>query len=236
MAKLGHGYERVHGEIRYSGRVIMKADSASFEVFNKQWAKDKYRAYRHGDPVRGVDIDSFVILNEIFSKDISRVYFNIGNLKDVDAKTFTVLDVGKNFAGRVSVDNYLLIDETEYCGYAKDKEMVFFHTSSYGKPKKIKSANVNTFQSIDYGYGKDDKRCFYKGVIVKGADPDTLEVIGQYHAKDGKSVFYRGEKIVDANPEHFEMLDHPFVGNCRWAKDDRHIYCQERIHAVVVAK
>jgi len=164
---------------------IPYADANTFECFNDEWACDSKHVYHLASRLRGADVKTFEILNRIFCKDKHHVYCSDGIAKRCDPKSFEVLDQGTaRFCGAS-------------CGYAKDKQNVYFHDSGEGNAKLIRGANRDSFRVIRGGYATDGKRVYVFGRRIPKANAETFQPINALYSKDANRVYYLNFEMMD---------------------------------------
>ncbi|NIV99533.1 hypothetical protein GWN26_10525, partial [Candidatus Saccharibacteria bacterium] len=67
------------------------ADAASFEIIERQYARDKNGVYCSGKIMEGFDWGSVVMLRDNYIRDKESVYFMCEKIDGADAKSFEVL-------------------------------------------------------------------------------------------------------------------------------------------------
>ena len=120
------------GELYFGGMHHMRyADSSTFEVLSKWWARDSKNVYSAGSVIRGADPESFTVLNELYAKDATRAYTMMGPIKEAHVSTFEAIGDTRHSFGPEN-------------GYAKDSRAVY-HTTVGGKACLMKAADAATF-------------------------------------------------------------------------------------------
>lgn len=102
--------------------------------------------------------------------------------------------------------------------YLKDKYYVYFKTMEQGAClyKKVASADVNSFDYLDFCFGKDKKHVFFKGDIID-IDPKDFNLNENGFIFDRKNIYHYENKIA-LDPTtfkvvSFESITNPFIGN-----------------------
>jgi len=90
--------------------------------------------------------------------------------------------------------------------YFFEDDQVWFN--SHWGVKLVKGADVESFQSLSGGYGKDSKYVFFTENITEDADPDTFEVIDFHTGKDKLFIFRSGKKCKKCDKDTFTVLPH----------------------------
>jgi len=179
-----YGYE---GEGALSLQKLNNADSTSFEVIERQYARDNKAVYCSGKIMDGFDWGNVVMLKNNYLRDKNLVFFGCDKVDGADAGSFEVLDYS----------------------YSKDKNSVYY------LGKKIDGADVESFKNLTCSYSKD-KNNVYK-TVGKGSgmtilkfdnfDAGTFRVIANCNPSDKNGVYTNsGEKIESADPETFKFV------------------------------
>ncbi|NUJ97363.1 hypothetical protein HGA92_01080 [Candidatus Gracilibacteria bacterium] len=203
--------------VYYRGEKIMGADLATFEIINKDYAKDRSSVYYGGKkiylyskiylnssgyysfPINDSFPETFEIINDFYSRDISNIYY----LKDENDRF-----QGWEKIEGVDLETFEIINSE----YAKDKNNVYY------KGEKIEGVDLETFEIINSEYAKDKNNVYYKGEKIEGVDLETFEIINSEYAKDKNNVYFDGEKIECADSGTFEIID------SEYAKDKNNVY------------
>lgn len=218
-----HSYRIDDKYIYWGNEEVRSADHDSFVIcFTRTFAKDKYKCYAGAKPLRNADADSFHSLNWTYAKDKSHVWTLCGVIKEADASSFQVCDSGMYF------NNGLIYPY----GYGKDCNFVFYYDYS-GKPTIIKTAEPETFRSLDDGlYGMDSKSIFYGKKKLNRADTNSWMKVSELHSKDTNRCFYQNREIKGADPITF-LAETRKDGWDIFSRDKKHYYlwgeevCQE---------
>lgn len=104
----------------------------------------------------------------------------------------------------IDVESYKLLCSAGW--YAKDKNHVYMvHGSTDGEHIWIlDTANANTFECIQYRWGKDDRHVFNNGKILTGLDPEELEILYIKNHPYGKNYF---EAVKDKDQVYFDRKE-----------------------------
>jgi|GEM_PF-3116624 len=126
--------------------------------------------------------------------------------------------------------------------YIKDNQNVYASS-----PYSMEDVDAETFEDLEYGYGKDENRVFFRDEIVTGADVDTFESLSHnewrsrpegyyirnegvnfydermewlmgFYGKDKEGVFFNTCRIDEADPSSFIPLDFGY------GKDDKNVF------------
>ena len=119
------------------------------------------------------------------------------------------------------ITSYGRVVKLQYMHIITDKG-VFWGCVNYGKLKKIKHADEDTFEWLGYNnlglYGRDKKNAFYEDKIIKGVDLESLRDRGLGYAADKNHVFYKGNIFFSADPESFTSI------RGGYSKDKNNVY------------
>lgn len=155
--------------------------------------------------VLGVDIKSFQILNYIYAKDKSNVYAEGRKIENADSNTFEVLNSHPPaLSGQVAKDKNRVY-------YAKLGDF-FNYLSSY-EIEKILGADSSTFETLLWGYAKDNNDIFYENMVLHNVDLCSFEVLNLGYAKDKNKIYYH-ESVVEADYETFISLKERHTSRC----------------------
>jgi len=209
-------YRKHRGIVFWNGVPIEDADDKSFAVLNWVWAKDKQTIFFRGEPA-DVDQKSFRVLNTCFAKDKNQVWCTEGVVDDVDAKSFEVLDEGRFVDPEVS---------HEYaCGYARDKQNVYFYHMDFEQPFIAIGADKKSFQTLGYSYGRDKFHAFCDSRKIENSDPKSFEILPGNYSRDGNRVYYYIKAIKGADPKTFRVLiSEERQPSFSFAADNEHVY------------
>ncbi|HXI71454.1 MAG TPA: DKNYY domain-containing protein [Verrucomicrobiae bacterium] len=189
---------KIEGSIvRCEGYPIKEADASTFKPLNSLWSVDDKHVFSGTQVLRGAHLGSFHVLNELFARHEKQIYYIGGVLRTADIESFTVLDAG-----------YYLGDYgATFNGYAKDKNGIWFYSRTIGKPHLLKKADPASFEVLPYGYARDAKRVFSKGLLIAKADPASFRLISQRYTRDHNRIFYGNTAIEDVDCGSFEIVD-----------------------------
>ncbi len=173
-------------------------------MYSGIFAKDDRKCFCGESWIKDADVNSFRVLNYTFAIDKNYVFTITGKVKDADVDTFKVLDDGKSLLWY----NRIGIPEYTFCGYAKDKNNVYYHNYE-GKPKVVKKADLETFVSLNDGYFAKDKNNVYgNGKIIKKANPQhwvKMSELNTLYSKDNDRVFYGFWELPHIDYDTFEL-------------------------------
>jgi len=101
--------------------------------------------------------------------------------------------------------------------YWKDKNAVYIHTRDKNNTylKKVENADVDTFEYLNFCFGRDKKNIFFKDKIVD-IDPENYTLNKSGFIFDNKNIFYYEVKIPLDAPTFkvisYESSINPFIG------------------------
>lgn len=85
----------------------------------------------------------------------------------------------------------------------------------------IEGADRNSFLSLGYGYAKDKREGYMKGVAFSVGDVASFTVINYYFTKDDKRAYFNAKPVNGSDGKTFVLLDSSVQG---YAKDARYGY------------
>ncbi len=145
----------------------------------------------------------------------------IGNFPPNDEKNISFPDL-------YNVYKYVIADDVDGCSFAyiknrwetvywKDKNAVYIHTRDKSNTylKKVENANVDTFEYLNFCFGRDKNNVFFKDKIVD-IDPENYTLNKNGFMFDNKNIFYYAIKIPLDAPTFkvvsYECSTNPFIG------------------------
>ena len=243
---LGNGLYNIHDDKVYYQFINRSChpveggyDTATFEVLDYGFARDKNKGFYKGQAIktRGTgtiypqvktDGITFEALAEGYAHDKDNVYFFNGSnfyksiIDGADPATFKVLSTwfGKD----------------AYSGY-------------YGWSAILQS-DGSTFEVVDTkptsqyevtGFTKDAAHVFLNDKMINGADPKTFQVYknlsdvsGRLFSRDSAHVFWGTSMIPEADPDSFQLVESSTLGMCApYFKDKSHVFVGTEIIAGV---
>jgi len=231
------GYEKsfITGKVTFNDNETAVHDRRSFEIINRDYAKDNVRAYYRGFEIKKSDGKSFVLLKRGYSKDKNQVYFCFNHLDGTRYYTKRVSEIhileGEKPSQFVIIDEYFakgnLHAYFNYTtlmnshgpsfvslgkGYGKDRESVYHNFN-------IMWAHAPTFHLLESSYAADKDRAYYDGYALSGSDISTFEILFYNISKDKDSV-YLEYKIVNG----IDAKTYSFFPESNYAKDKNHVY------------
>ena len=231
--RISGGYEIKNGKVIYNEGMkglgttnsfeVKDADAKTFEVINRQYAKDSKNAYLRGKVIPKSDGASFELVETPFSKDKNHVFYS-DDIVSNNPKGFKILykpkrghvwtDGEKIYKGKsaflpdvVDVTTFERIGKTRYY---RDKNNVY-------SLRVIEGADPQTFEVIskfNETYARDRQSVFYNGVKVEDCDVDSHKIIDKFHHKDKTHVFF-ARNILSDDPENFEILSRAYSRDSR---------------------
>ena len=169
-------YLKENSQVFYKGKIIEKADFASFIALDYLYAKDKERVYYKGQILDQADSASFVKLGIHYTKDKNHVFSNGKILKatdptkEVDPASFVEL---KPVNGLYGVANF----EGDNFVYAKDKNRVYFYSDR--GTIAVKEADPDSFIFLEIDLAKDKNHTYHAGVMESESKPETKPKLHQ---------------------------------------------------------
>lgn len=215
------GYHVRNGAVYYLNAFPGKAfqidgaDAATFEVFDRTYARDREHVYINGHLLQGADAGSFQLLDRPgFSKDRDRVYQHDQPISE-DPANFTFLgsDLSRDSVnvywtgGSVlsrDPENFVIIADEDHYLFAKDGGTVFVNGNT------IEGASPATFRLMEGAYSRDDATAFYFDTPIPGADVAAFGPLEGPYAADSTLVYWMGKPIPGADPATFDVLNANF--------------------------
>lgn len=181
------------------------ADLQTFE-YSGIFAKDARRCYCGDALLQDADPATFKILNNTYAADSCSVYTITGRVAGADISSFEVLDDGKALLWL----NKKGIPEYTFCGYARDRNFVYYHNFE-SRPKSVKKADPQSFVSLNDGYfAVDSNFVFADGRVLRTADVHSWKKISpipnSLYTKDCRKIFYAFREIEDADYCSFRLI------------------------------
>lgn len=198
--------------------VVEKADPKTFKKIDFQWSKDDRHYFYYYHPV-DIDYPTFEILNKNFAKDKGRVYllksFELLAVSTIDPTSATawneryiadkdnVYDFREYQDGKV-VDSLVAISYKGGDFKIIEKDYLLFDDKVVYDGFEIENADVATFQFVKGYYAKDKDQVYCGGKAIEGADPDTFEVFEYLiYSKDKNHVYFDGKILKEADVASF---------------------------------
>lgn len=200
-------------KIYYRDYPVRGAHIPTFRFYLGHFAKDRKHGYCTSSRLAGSTGESFRALNFCYATDGGSVWTMDGIVKGADAATFVVCDDGvRELGSGARVPS----------GFGKDRAHVY-HYDHQGKPKWVRKADPDTFESLDNGiYGKDRQSVFCRTTRIAGARVEHWRMLGGNYSKDDRNVYYDGRCMADADIESFQVVrEEPGL---QLAKDRFHTY------------
>ncbi|MGE0217829.1 DKNYY domain-containing protein [Mycolicibacterium sp.] len=179
-------YARDRARVYINGHLLDGAHAGSFELLDRPgFAKDSARVYQHDQPISS-DPDHFVLLDHDLAKDSISVYWSDGTVLSRDP------------------DHFIVVSDREHYLFAKDSTTVFVN----GNP--LPDADPTSFRVLQGAYSRDDERAYYFDEEIRGADAATLHPLAGPYAVDAQRVYWMGKVIDGADPGTFRVLNANF--------------------------
>jgi hypothetical protein len=177
-------YARDKNQVYFHGHPIPGADSATFELLESPYSRDKNHVYV-SDVIHSNDPANFEFVNGYLMRDSEHIYWSQEIISD-------------------DPSNLIIIDDLGFYTYWKDSKNIFIN----GSP--IEAANIETFEIIADAYSHDATYVFYHTEIISQADVTTFEVLEPPYAKDNTAVFWMEQILPNADPQSFRILNVKF--------------------------
>jgi hypothetical protein len=212
-------------------RVLEGADSASFELIDRNYGRDHTAVFFHDKKLPGADPNSARVVTYNSAEGSAsylvtdqHVYWLATLISDANASKFTPL-----------WGDYSRDDRTIFYTWDKqhpitgDIHPIEGHSDyllmgdQVLRRGELLNASAKSFRVLNKErYQSDDQHVFYDGEILSGIDPESFTVLSGLYTKDDKRVFYRNKTIAGANPSKFSALSGSF------GKDDLFVYHETR--------
>lgn len=216
------------------------ADSTSFTILDKGYAKDDHNVYHCASRLPLCESESFEIIKSqgAYAKDRSHIYYADSLIKSADVDTFECIDYqfskdknsiyifGKqiensdpetfHFMDLPYVENrpnYAMKPE-----FAKDKNNVYINGCI------IEGAHAESFELISTWYSKDKNRIYCDGVAL-ALNPNQAVLLSDLYIRDEITVFYSSHVIEQADPQSVVVISN----SCHLIKDSKNVYFRQNI-------
>lgn len=185
------------GRIFYRDYPVSGADVASFRFYLGRFGKDRKHCYCASSRLSGGKGADFRALNYCYATDGQSVWTMGGRIKDADAQSFVVCDDGNRILESGGRFPY---------GFGKDRARVYYYDHA-GKPKWVRKADPNAFQSLNDGYyAKDASFVFCGAATLPGADVTQWHKITLHYSGDGRRVYRENRRIPGADYDSFQVV------------------------------
>ena len=190
------------------------ADVASFQVFDRSYARDAANVYLDGAVLTGADTATFQPLERPgFAKDAHHVYQRDVAISS-DPAHFELLDGGMTKDGAavywsdgsvLSHDpaHFEIISNVDHYLFTKDANTVHVNGTPIGQ------ADPAAFRVLAGAYATDGRRFFYFTAPIPNAGATFRPLQGPY-AGDAERVYWMGKPIDGADPTTFRVLNADF--------------------------
>jgi DKNYY family len=180
-------YTIVDGEVLYRGRIVDRADPATFTPLAWAWARDDKRVYADGCLVAGAAPASFVPIDALYGIDALQVYAG-PNPIEADVTTFRVLGGG-----------YAVDARTVFCCERRRGSITACWT--------LETADPASLTVLAHHWAVDAAHVYCAGFVSEQADPARLVPFTRWLATDGRHVFTSSRVLPGADPATFRALD-----------------------------
>ncbi|WP_163401379.1 DKNYY domain-containing protein [Flavobacterium fluviatile] len=226
-----HVYTTNGKEYNFLG-IIEGADPESYQLLDQSlpdhkrisWFKDSNAVFYRSKKTEG-DPATFKPLNDGIAVDANFIYSIINDrgegmyAHDVDE----VIRKHKRMEGEIKVinDTYVQIGNAVVSAFTKDeftihtfetikntKEIDYFtvvvNDTLIYKGTEYPEIDIESFESLDYGYCKDKANLYYNGKKIIGVSFSGFEIIAPDYSKDDQHVYYKDAVVKNANPKTFK--------------------------------
>ena len=226
-----HVYTTNGKEYNFLG-IINDADAKTYQLLDpslpdhkrQSWNKDANSVFYRSKKIQG-DPATFKPLNDAIAVDANYIYSIIhergeGMYRlDVDE----VIQKHKMIDGKIHVinDSYVQIGNTVVSAFTREeftlhtfesikatKEIDYFtivvNDTLIYKGIECPDVDIESFESLDYGYFKDKKNVYYFGKKIIGVSLADFEIISEHYSKDSQHVYYKNVVVDGANPKNFK--------------------------------
>ena len=205
MILLGNRYTVKKGIVHWRFHPVPQADPATFRHLGGDWGQDAKRVFVQ-NKVKKLDFATFQYMNPVYTKDVNNLYDWEGAIKGADAETFEVLDAGVIIAAEITSRAWA-------CGYARDRNAVYFHDQMFGRATALRGADPATFVSLRNRYGHDAESVWFDKSRIPKANPKTWVHLGRGWSIDGERVFYGTTEVAGVDAGSFTVVAAPTVSN-----------------------
>lgn len=226
-----HVYTTNGKEYNFLG-IIEGADPKSYKVLDpslpdhklRDWFRDEHAVFYRSKKIQG-DPATFKPLNDAIAVDANYIYSIIHQRGDgmYALEVDEVIRKHKRIEGEINVinDSYVQIGNVLVSAFTKDEftlhtfetiksarsvdyfTVVVNDTLIY-KGIECPEIDVESFESLSYGYSKDRKNVYYESKKIIGAVISSFEILSPDYAKDNKNVFYKNAVVEKADPKTFK--------------------------------
>lgn len=179
-------YWRDNAHVYCMGRPIGEADPPSFvQLGATRFARDRRRAYYHGQAIEGADSGSFRVLNPSFAADKARIYF-----------------LGQAILPGAEASSFELFETDDY---GRDATRIYgLPNALFESAHEIVGADRATFTPLSRTYAKDAHHVYnaerHGAVVIANADAASFEVTEwdattQSEARDKHHRYLAGKRV-----------------------------------------
>lgn len=212
-------YQRKQGAW-YFEDVRLQDAAQPFTPLNASFAKGAHGAWYRSQAIEGAQAGSFEALDKHQAKDATQVWHGDTYRRGQDYFMIKHLRVSP-IAGADAPSFRLL---TAQPGYARDRSRVYFD----GEPFKV--ADVESFEPLDYAFGRDKVQGYHQRLPVPGSEGAGFSALDTHHAKDGRHVFHvvleprsgneagqrlHSLRLPGAEPASFKVLESGYALDAR---------------------
>ncbi len=188
------------------------------------WAKD-IEHYFLSDRIVDVDYNSFELLNKNFAKDKDYFYLQVGlELEKISTDTKHVKLLSEKYAH--DSDNVyckISFNETKVISYQEveslrvvNRNTIIIDSDVYYEAEYFEYTEVDaqtlraTGENAASFHVADKNNAYFKQKPISGADPNSFEGLGLFYSVDECCVYYKYEKVEGADPKSFVFDQHTY--------------------------
>ncbi|HMN97563.1 MAG TPA: DKNYY domain-containing protein [Phycisphaerales bacterium] len=189
---------------------IPGADPATFEVMDRNLARDAARVYRTDVPIEGADAATARVVNAGWVwKDRSTVYYQFTPLAGADPASFRHLNQA----------------------FYRDARHVYWSTT------RLEGADVNTFRTFgnDVPYAADARHVWFGDRRIPQVDARSFRLFHNHVFADSRGVYVGGSAlpVIDADAGSFEKVAELESAECVLFRDAMRSFVFDPLYAEV---
>lgn len=188
-------------KVFYQGELMAYATIADFEDLGGEYVRIKTELYFRNLPVEA-DIERFELLEAGFARDNKQLFYLDESIEGASPESFFIID-NTHFADARQM--YFVDDRYEYINIVRIPESVadlapgriivrnhdqfLIDNFLYVDGILIENVDVDTYETLTFGYAKDRNTAYFMGRPLLGMTGDA-EVLGHEFITDGSRVYY----------------------------------------------
>ncbi|MCF6308798.1 MAG: DKNYY domain-containing protein [Flavobacteriaceae bacterium] len=214
-------------EVEKPNKIMLATKDKPFYLFNTFYAYDGKVYYLFSYTKQMIEVSNAdpltlkLVVGILVDKNFVFTQKNLGNFPPNNQKNIP-------FSGLYDVHKYVITDGIDGGSftyvknksetvYWKDKNAVYIHTRDKKNTclKKVENADVDTFEYLNFCFGRDKNNVFFEDKIVD-IDPENYTLNKNGFMFDNKNIFYYDNKIP-LNASTFKVISYecstnPFIG------------------------